>query len=120
MKKMNQLKKCKELSYGGIAKKFLQIMLPLQMLFRGVTVHALSQTKLVSGTKQLIDDATSAALLVEAVLIGFLSIKEGIMYQQAEPEDKKIHKKNIKSILVVGILIVSATAVIKVVLGYYQ
>lgn len=80
----------------------------------------LQQTKLVQGTIALLTDARLALCLVEAGYLTFLEIKEGMAYQAAEEQEKAMHKKKMISMLAVGVLIVTATALIPTILGYYQ
>lgn len=81
--------------------------------------NPLEGTSLFQGFKNLISDATTVLLAVEALIIAVLEIATGIKYQTAEIDEKKIHKKEAKSIVIVGVLIISATALLKVVFSYF-
>lgn len=85
-----------------------------------VNAAGLENTKLVQGAKLLMEDGTKVFMALEAGLIVVLLIKEGIAYQMAEVEEKKVHKKDAKGILGVGILIVCATGLVGVVLSYFM
>lgn len=80
----------------------------------------LRDTKLVKGILALGNDATVVLLLIEAVIIVALLVMEGIKWQSAPDEDKAKHKKNMKAIAGTGILIVSLTSLVPVILGYFQ
>lgn len=80
----------------------------------------LKDTKLVQGTLNLGNDATVVLLLIEAVIVVVLLVAEGVKWQSAADEDKAKHKKNMKTIAGTGILIVSLTSLVPVVLSYYQ
>lgn len=81
---------------------------------------SLGSSQFVTGLKNLISDASTVLLVVEGTLIVALEIMEGIKYQSAPDEEKPKHKKAMKSILGVGILIVSFTALIPIILGYFK
>lgn len=82
--------------------------------------NTLQNSKLVKGSINLIKDATTAVLLIEAVLVILLIVIELMKMQAAEQEEKPKHKKTIKSIAIAGILIVSVTAIVPIVLSYYN
>lgn len=80
----------------------------------------LKETKLVKGSLKLFKDATAVALLIEAVLCGFLVVKEFIAMQQADEQDKPRHKKQIKTIILSGIIIFCMTGLLTAIFSYYQ
>lgn len=80
----------------------------------------LQYSKIVTGTIALLTDARLALILVESGFAAFLEIKEGMAYQASEEQEKAMHKKKMINILVVAIFIVSITALIPTILGYYQ
>lgn len=77
-------------------------------------------TKLYTGTTKLINDASTAALGIEAAVVALLEIIEGIKYQMADDQEKPRHVKSMKSTLFIGILIMCVTGLVKVVFGYYN
>lgn len=91
----------------------------IQCLTSSIKSYAISNTTLVTGTVKLINDGTTVLLLIEAALVIGLEIWTGIKYQQAMPEEKGKHIKEAKGIMIVGIIIVSASAVIKAIFSYY-
>ncbi len=93
----------------------------LWLLFSAkMDAYALQDTQLYKGTMDLINDGLIVLLAVEAVLVVFLLVKELIALQGAAEEDKPKHKKNIKTILVVGVLAISASGILTAVFSYYQ
>lgn len=132
------MRKMKEFA-GKMYSKLLGAGLALQALCMGIPVYAnekskteqaieritaegggLQDTKLVTGTLDLLADATAVALVIESGLVGFLCIKEFIALQQADDQDKPRHKKNIKSIIITGIVVLTITGVLTAVFKYYQ
>lgn len=111
---------------------YLGLALQLFMLTNPVVAYAkkedtkpstggsLGSSAFVTGIKNLLNDASVVLLVIEAILIVVLEIMEGIKFQSAPDEEKPKHKKSMKSILGVGILIVSFTSLIPIVLGYFQ
>ena len=79
----------------------------------------LKSSKLYTGTIKLLGDLQTILLAVEAVLVIVLMIWQAIKMQAAEDEEKPKFKKAIKSILITGIIIVSLTATVPLVLKYY-
>lgn len=80
----------------------------------------LANTKLVTGTVKLIRDAGVVALIVEGVLASFLIVKELIQMQQADEQEKGKHKKNVKTILITAVLIMSVSGLLPIIFSYYQ
>ena len=87
-----------------------------------VSVYAtgLKSTKLYTGTMQLIADAQSVLLAVEAAFVVLLLIWQGMKMQAAEQEEKPRYKKNMWGIGITGVVIITLTAVVPVILAYYQ
>ena len=81
---------------------------------------SLENTTLVQGLLNLAADAGKVLLVVELGVIGVLEVAIGLKYQFGEEDEKPKHKKNAKTTLVVGALILSASGVITVVLSYFQ
>ena len=92
----------------------------LVYLSGAMNVYALEQTKLVTGTKALINDALVVLLAIEAGLVVFLLVKEIMALQAAAEEEKPKHKKQIKVIIVTGVLAISATGILTAIFSYYQ
>lgn len=92
----------------------------LWILAAPTEAYALTDTQLYTGTINLINDGLIVLLAVEAVFVTFLFVKELIAYQGAADEEKPKHKKNIKTILIVGVLAISASGVLTAIFSYYQ
>lgn len=82
---------------------------------------------MVQGALAALADARETLLIIEAVLIGVLIVWQLLAMQAATASlddsgadtASKKYKKNIKRILITGVCIVSATAIITTVLGYF-
>lgn len=81
---------------------------------------SLGETKLVKGTIALLNDATSVALLIEAGAIVVLVIMKFIAMQQADEQEKPKFKKEIKTIIITGIIIMCISGILKAVFSYYK
>lgn len=92
----------------------------LWILAAPTQAYALQETQLYTGTINLINDGLIVLLAVEAVLVTLLFVKELIAYQGASDEEKPKHKKNIKTILIVGVLAISASGILTAVFSYYR
>lgn len=112
-------KKQQEFSNARVLLILLKIITPIQCLLYGFSSYALDSSILVTGGVKLANDATTAALILEAGVIGFLEVKTLIAMQVAEIEEKTKHKKEAKSILLIGILVFCITAIVKIVLSYF-
>lgn len=107
-----------------IARGVLTVYTVLDGLMLSMTAQAgaLESTKLVSGTKALLSDISRVLLGITAVVVVVLLMWQGIAYANAGDDDgsREKHKKNSKSILVVGILILCAEGLVTTVFGYFQ
>lgn len=113
-KRNNSISKLRNLYRAIIAAQGLWVLAaPAQ-------AYALQETQLYTGTINLINDGLIVLLAVEAVLVVFLLVKELIALQSSSEEDKPKHKKNIKTILVVGVLAISASGILTAVFSYYR
>ncbi len=92
----------------------------LWVLAAPMRAYALQETQLYTGTLSLINDALIVLLAVEAVLVVVLLVKELIALQASAEEDKPKHKKNIKTIIIVGVLAISASGILAAVFSYYR
>lgn len=88
----------------------------------GLSVNAggLGETKLVTGFQNLLTDGAKVLVVLETGVLTFLEIKEGIAYQGSEEHEKAKHKKNMIGMAGFGVLIISITALVPVVFGYFQ
>lgn len=112
------MEKCKRVLYaaclGICASELLKI---LQKYFK--VTNSSGPDKVAGYLVKILNDMVTVFVAIEGVLVIYLMILEGIKYQAAEPDEKGIHKKNMKSILGVGILVVSITTLVPVILGYF-
>lgn len=79
----------------------------------------LGKTKLVTGTVELLDDATNVILIIEAVAVVVLCAIKFVGLQQADEQEKPKYKKEIKSIIITGIIAMCISGVLKAVFKYY-
>lgn len=80
----------------------------------------LGQTKLVTGTVKLLNDATTVALILEAAIVVILCIVKFIGMQQADDNEKPKYKKEIKTTIITGIIVMCISGILKAVFSYYQ
>lgn len=71
------------------------------------------------GAKTILHDATGAIIMIETGYLAFLEISEGLQYQAAETEERTLHKKRMVEMLIVGVLIITATGVLPVIWRYF-
>lgn len=80
----------------------------------------LGRTKLVTGTVELLNDATNVVLIIEAVAVVVLCAIKFVGLQQADEQEKPKYKKEIKSIIITGIIAMCISGVLKAVFTYYM
>lgn len=111
-----------------VQRIFLIINLIAMNMAFVVTAHAaenstssnkLMQMKPVQGFMDLLKDLQGVLLAVEAVLVVVLLIFNKIKEQAAEDDEKPKYKKQFKGVIVGGVVIVSLTAIVPVVLSYF-
>lgn len=107
-----------------IAKGVLTVYTMLNGLMLSMTVQAgaLETTKLVSGTKALLSDISKVLLGITAVVVIVLLMWQGIAYANSGDDDgsREKHKKNGRSILIAGIVILCAEGLVTTVFGYFK
>lgn len=91
-----------------------------EVSFTDETGGELGQTKLVKGTLALLADVSTVLLIVEAALVGVLCLIQFIAMQQADDSEKPKHKKNIKSIIITGVIACTLTGILAAVFSYYK
>lgn len=72
-----------------------------------------------NGIRDLFTYGRIALLILEAGYLTFLEVCEGFQYQAAETEEKAAHKKKMAEMLVIGIMIISATGVLPAIWRYF-
>ncbi len=92
------------------------------MLADSATAYAsgISQSKLVSGTKKLIGDATASLMVLAPVVAGLLIIYFCIRRSAADEMDQKKWNNRIVAAIVSCIGAVLGSATLNVIIGYYQ
>lgn len=94
----------------------------LLMLADSTTVYAtgVSQSKLATGTEQLIGDATSWLMVLAPVVAGLLIIYFCIRRSAADEMDQKKWNNRIVVAIVSCIGAVLGSATLNIIIGYYQ
>jgi len=80
---------------------------------------SLESTQIVTGTKNLLGDASAVFTGLVAILTGVLSIKNVVTWQSAADEEKPKHKKIFTQTLGLGILGTTISGIVTAVLSYY-
>jgi len=126
MKHMNKSNWKKTILRGLIICQLLFTFLSFPMIshaeditFTSETGGELGKTKIVTGTVNLLNDASTVALIIEAALVVILCIVQFIGMQQADDQEKPKYKKNIKSIIITGIIVMTISGILKAVFSYY-
>lgn len=111
-----------------VQRVFLYFNLMIMNLAFGIPVYAeekkeatnkLLTSTPVQGLLALIEDAQGVALAVEAVLVVALLIYTKIKEQASDDDEKPKYKKQFKGIIVAGVVIVSLTALVPLILSYF-
>lgn len=116
MKKMSKwIKKCRAAGGAALASLYL-------FMCNASTVYAngISNSKLNTGTKKLIADATSALLVLAPVVAGLLIIYFCIRRSAADEMDQKKWNNRIVVAIVSCIGAVIGSATLNIIIGYYQ
>lgn len=80
----------------------------------------LQDTKLVTGGLALLEDLIGVLMLFTGGLTVFFVMKNLIMLQQADEEEKPKYKKAWLRPLIIGVVSVVVESIIYVVFGYFQ
>lgn len=98
----------------------LQISIIAALVFAfPVFAGSLENTQIVTGTKNLLNDASAVFTGLVAILTGVLSIKNVVTWQSASDEEKPKHKKIFTMTLGLGILGTTISGIVTAVLSYY-
>lgn len=79
----------------------------------------LMDTNIVKGFEKLMADAGKVLLIIEVATAGVLLGIEFYKLQTSDDQEKPKHKKNIKTIIITAVLVMSATGLMSVILGYF-
>lgn len=83
------------------------------------TANKLENSKMVTGVKALITDATVVLIGITAGLTGLLIIYNLIRYKTADDQEKPKFNKGWKSALICGLGIILAESIVAVVFSYF-
>lgn len=131
MKKL--MERTKKTNWGAMLLKavlicqiaFVFLALPMEVsaneevIFTTEDGGYLGQTKLVKGTVDLLNDAATVALILEAAIVVVLCIIKFIGMQQADDQEKPKYKKEIKTTIITGIIVFTISGILKAVFSYY-
>lgn len=84
-----------------------------------INTYALSSSPLVSGTQRLLEDGTTVLTGLVLAITVFIAIKNGIAWITADEQDKPIKKKAFINGIIIGIVVTTASGLVRVILGYY-
>lgn len=92
------------------------------MLLMTMTVFAsgIESTELYKGTQKLIQSLTTALTGLVALITTCFAVWKGIQWQLADDQEKPRKKKELLSVIGIGILITTISGVIAVILSFYQ
>lgn len=114
------LKKSKRIIYAGsisiVAVDFLNTIV---VYMAGVQPGNKANTIAILIAK-IFTDLSKTLIVIEAGLVLYHMIKEGILYQKAQDEEKGKHKSNMIKSLSLGIFAIVATSLIPEILKYYR
>lgn len=79
----------------------------------------LMDTNIVKGFEKLMADAGKVLLIIEVATAGVLLGIEFYKLQTSDDQEKPKHRKNIKTIIITAVLVMSATGLMSVILGYF-
>lgn len=115
-----KLKKMKKVAFMMIAMLNM-LCLNAQMVYAGDTKKAgnLGDTKLVSGTSNLLGDGTLILTGLVGAVGGFFCVKAGYAWYTAEEEAKGRKKKAFWTTFAISVLITCAPSALSAVLAYY-
>lgn len=105
------IKSCKKLMIASvIAISLPSVIEVIKSFFSG---------NIFDGARTVLYNATSAFIFIEIVYLTFLEICEGLQYQAAQAEEQATHKKKMVEMLIVGIVIITATGVLPAIWRYF-
>lgn len=81
--------------------------------------NKIKDSKLYTGTEALLKDATIAAVAIEAAVTAFHVVRHGITLQNANEQEAPAIKKKMISTVIIGVIVILATAIVSLVFSYY-
>lgn len=85
-----------------------------------VSAGSLSNSVLVSGTKKLIDDVTSALMILIPLIASVLAAMNGLKISGAQDDERPALMKKVRISIIAAICGIAAPGIIKIILGYYS
>lgn len=83
-------------------------------------VYAMENSKLVTGTKDLLNDGAKALLGIVPLTTILLELWYNSKLQAADETEEKPIKKKMKSILICGVLAFVISSLVNIIIGYYK
>jgi len=84
-----------------------------------VQCFAIGESSLVKGTTKLINDATTVIITLSSIVTAVMVVYNLVRQQACDEEDKIKYKKNVKGILIIGVIVVVVPSLVKIILAYY-
>lgn len=85
-----------------------------------IPANKITESEFFIALMSLLNDLSTALLVLEGVIIVVLIIYNLIKLQMADEQEKGPIRKNIKTVLVVGVVIMSASALLKLLFSYFS
>lgn len=116
------LEQCKKVIIAGIIIIFIPEFIEILQSFMpkdAGRIGRLDKSPVFSGLKKLISVSIDLFASCSAMFTVWGIIKEGYAWQTAADEQKTAHVIKIKKIIIIGILVLSASAIISIIFGYF-
>ena len=84
-----------------------------------IILSKIQDTVLFTGTQKLLQDLTTALILISIAITLVLAVKDGIEWGAADEQERPVKQKKIIWTIIIGVITVVITGIVKVVLGYY-
>lgn len=116
------LEQCKKVIIAGIILVFIPEYVEILQSFMpedAERIGGLGSSPVISGLKELISVIIDLFVSFSATFTVWGIIKEGYAWLTAADEQKAVHVLKIKKIIIIGILVLSASAIISIIFGYF-
>lgn len=116
------LEQCKKVVIAGIILIFIPEYIEILKSFMpedAERIGGLGSSPVISGLKKLISVIIDLFVSFSATFTVWGVIKEGYAWQTAPDEQKTAHVIKIRKIIIIGILVLSASAIITIIFGYF-
>lgn len=95
----------------------------LSLIYMSIPIYAadasFDDTTLVKGTKNLFAAGTAAITGIVTVATIFFAVKNGLIWQNADDQEKPVKKRKFIIDIAIGVLIVCASGIITVIFSFY-